>query len=66
MQLWWKEHLIPKYRELWYVSYGSVDVVLNSWQIRTLGVVPDYRRRGIASALIDVVIQKVHLNTIFF
>ncbi|EKM56650.1 uncharacterized protein PHACADRAFT_194242 [Phanerochaete carnosa HHB-10118-sp] len=59
MREWYADHFAPVYEKL-YASAGLESTVARkgAWKLLWLGVIPNHRRRGIASRLIETVTTK--------
>ncbi|KAK7464364.1 hypothetical protein VKT23_006531 [Stygiomarasmius scandens] len=54
---WWLEYFLPSYAKLTSETLGS-EFKLENWHLQWIGVVPEERRKGIATALIEPVRSK--------
>ena len=52
---------VPKYEELYESAFGAwgYNACINNWQLKAIAVRPEYRRRGLGRALMEVVQQRV-------
>ncbi|KAF8641520.1 hypothetical protein AX16_009898 [Volvariella volvacea WC 439] len=57
LQEWWQRSFLPVYDRFTSSAFGE-GVKHNSWHLQTLGVLPEYRKRGVSAALIEIVAQK--------
>lgn len=57
VKAWWGQYFLPKYAELTDGAFGP-GVKLASWHLQTIGVLPEYRGKGILRHLIDAVKSK--------
>ncbi|KAF8157306.1 hypothetical protein K438DRAFT_340595 [Mycena galopus ATCC 62051] len=57
LQKWWGEMFLPKYESFVECALGA-GVKHNSWHLQTLGIDPEYQRKGVATLLVNAIVEK--------
>ncbi|KZV75882.1 hypothetical protein PENSPDRAFT_623642 [Peniophora sp. CONT] len=60
-QHWWMETFFPQYEAITEEVLGE-GVKQSAWDLQTIGTLPEFRRRGLASALVQAVGEKAKAN----
>ncbi|KAJ7191856.1 hypothetical protein GGX14DRAFT_32079 [Mycena pura] len=57
LQKWWGEEFLPQYYRFVDCALGA-GVKHKSWHLQTLGVDPEYQRQGVATRLVNAIVEK--------
>ncbi|KLO05398.1 hypothetical protein SCHPADRAFT_727782 [Schizopora paradoxa] len=62
MEEWWSSYFLPKHSEFMNECLQDPAYKLNGWFLQVIGVLPEYQRNGIGSALINVIFNEIARN----